>query len=157
MELDCHTMLYNIPNKNELDRHEDNIKIDKDKFWIDIKYKRKLRILGEYFCRNNKNKGKIIINNKKSEIKEFINIENINKEKIKIKMLLNKNLYNKSYMFKDCKTLLELKINNNLEYIEDDENFDINNYELENNENNINYEEDEEIFTKKLHFKNKIF
>ena len=59
-------------------------------------------------------------------------------------MLLNNNLYNKSYMFKDCKTLLELKINNNLEYIEDNENFDINNYELENNENNINYEEDEE-------------
>ena len=101
----------------------------------------KLRILGEYFCRNNKNKGKLIINNKKSEIKEFINFENNNKEQIKIKMILNNNLYNKSYMFKDCKTLLELKINNNLEYIEDNENFDINNYELKYNENNINYEE----------------
>ena len=100
--------------------------------------------MGENFCRNNKNKGKLIINNKKSEIKEFINIENINKEQIKIKMLLNNNLYNKSYMFKDCKTLLELKINNNLEYIEDDENFDSNNFELENNENNINDGLDEE-------------
>ena len=59
-------------------------------------------------------------------------------------MVINKNLYNKSYMFKDCKSLLELKINNNLEYIEDNENFDINNYELENNENNINCWEDEE-------------
>ena len=144
MELDCHTMIYNIPKKDEQDRHEYDIKYRKDKFWSDIKYKSKLRILGEYFCRNNKNKGKLIINNKKSEIKEFINIENINKEQIKIKMLLNKNLYNKSYMFKDCKTLLELKINNNLEDIEDNENFDINNFELENNENNINYEEDEE-------------
>ena len=121
MELDCHTMIYNIPKKDEV-----------------------LRIFGEYFCRNNKNKGKLIINNKKSEIKEFINIKNINKEQIKIKMLLNKNLHNKSYMFKDCKTLLELKINNNLEYIEDNENFDINNYELENNENNIDYGLDEE-------------
>ena len=144
MELYCHTMLYDIPNKNERERHEEEIKYKKAKFWSDIMFKRKLRILGEYFCRNNKNKGKIIINNKKSEIKEFINIENINKEKIKIKMLLNKNLYNKSYMFKDCKTFLELKINNNLEYIEDNEDVDINNYELENNKNNINYEEDEE-------------
>ena len=40
-------------------------------------------------------------------------------------------------MFKDCKSLLELIINNNLEYMEDNENFDMNNYELENNENNI--------------------
>ena len=138
MELDCHIMLYHIPKKDEQDRHIIN------KFWSDIIYKRKLRILGEHFCRNNKNKGKLIINNKKSEIKEFINIENINKEQIKIKMLLNNNLYNKSYMFKDCKTLLELKINNNLEYIEDNENFDIDNSELENNENIINCWEDEE-------------
>ncbi len=120
---------------------------------INNKYKVKIRILGEYFCRNNKNKGKLIINNKKSEIKEFINIENINKEQIKIKMLLNNNLYNKSYMFKDCKTLLELKINNNLEYIEDNINFDINNIELENNENNINCWEDEETnLNKSLEF-----
>ena len=144
MELDCHTMLYNIPKKDEQDKHENDVEVYKDKFWSDIKYKCKLRIMGEYFCRNNKNKGKLIINNKKSEIKKFINIKNINKEQIKIKMLLNNNLYNKSYMFKDCKSLLELKINNNLEYIEDNENFDVNNYELENNENNINYEEDEE-------------
>ena len=136
MELDCHIMIYNIP-KNKIGPRN-------DEFWDDIWNKSKLRILGEYFCRNNKNKGKLIINNKKSEIKEFINIENINKEQIKIKMLLNNNLYNKSYMFKDCRTLLELKINNNLEYIEDNENFDINNIELENNENNINCLEDEE-------------
>ena len=56
-------------------------------------------------------------------------------------------------MFKDCKTLLELKINNGLEYIEDDENFDINNIELENNENNINCWEDEETnLNKSLEF-----
>ena len=47
-------------------------------------------------------------------------------------------------MFKDCKSLLELTINNNLEYMEDNENFDMNNYELENNENNINCWEDEQ-------------
>ena len=59
-------------------------------------------------------------------------------------MVLIKNLNNKSYMFKDCKTLLEFKINNNLEYIEDNENFDVSNDELENKENNINCWEDEE-------------
>ena len=76
-----------------------------------------LRILGEYFCRNNKNKGKIIINNKKYYLKEFIEIKNMKEKRIKIKMLINKNLYDKSYMFKDCESLLELTINDNLDYI----------------------------------------
>ena len=145
MELDCHTMLYNIPNEDEQNRHEDDLKYNENKFWEDIIYKRKLRIIGEYFCRKNKNKGKLIINNKKTYLKEFINIININKEQIKIKMVLNKNLYDKSYMFKDCKSLLELSINNNLEYIEDNEIFDMNNYnyELKNNEKYINRWEDE--------------
>ena len=77
----------------------------------------KLRILGEYFCRNNKNKGKIIINNKKYYLKEFIEIKNMKEKRIKIKMVINKNLYDKSYMFKDCESLLELTINDNLDYI----------------------------------------
>ena len=133
MEYDFHTMLYIIPKKDEYEesdeyeyeenneyKYEENNEYENGKnkdFRINNKNKVKLRILGKYFCRNNKNKGKLIINNKKSELKEFINIENIKKEQIKIKMLLNKNLYNKSYMFKDCKSLLELKINNNLEYM----------------------------------------
>ena len=82
MELDCHTMIYNIPNE---DKNKNKRKFRNDEFWKDIWNKSKLRIMGENFCRNNKNKGKLIINNKKSEIKEFINIENINKEQIKIK------------------------------------------------------------------------
>ena len=81
-----------------------------------------LRILGEYFCRNNKNKGKIIINNKKYYLKEFIEIKNMKEKRIKIKMVINKNLYDKSYMFKDCESLLELTINDNLEYIKNYEN-----------------------------------
>ena len=136
MELECLTMIYYIPDYY----------LYKDKYIYDYIFgkilssedyyvKNKKRILGEYFCRNNKNKGKLIINNKKLCLQEFIEIKKIvdkdesTRKKIKIKMVLNKNLYNKSYMFKDCKTLLELKINNNLEYIEDDENFDENNYE----------------------------
>ena len=63
MELDCHTMIYSIVKIYEF------ADINDDEFWRDTRDKRKLRILGEYFCRNNKNKGKLIINNKKSEIK----------------------------------------------------------------------------------------
>ena len=52
-----------------------------------------IRILGEYFCRNNKNKGKLIINNKKYYLKEFIEIKNMKEERIKIKMIINNLLY----------------------------------------------------------------
>ena len=34
-----------------------------------------IRILGNDFVKNNKNKGKLIINNKKYKLKEFINIK----------------------------------------------------------------------------------
>ena len=40
MELDCHIMLYNIPKKDEQNRHEGDIKYNKDKFWIDIEFKK---------------------------------------------------------------------------------------------------------------------
>ena len=65
-----------------------------------------LKILGDHFIINNKNKAKLIINNRKSNLSEFIEIKNLYEEEIKLKMVLNKNIYNKSYMFKDCKSLL---------------------------------------------------
>ena len=104
MEYDSHTMLYKIPKKDEYkdseeyeyeesneyeyeenneyeyeenDEYENVEDVDLSK---NNKNKSKLRIFGENLCRNNKNKGKLIINNKKSELKEFINIDNINKE-----------------------------------------------------------------------------
>ena len=105
-----------------------------------------LRILGEYFCRNNKNKGKIIINNKKYYLKEFIEIKNMKEKRIKIKMLINKNLYDKSYMFNDCESLLELTINDNLEYIKNYENSEEIDFLFEKNEYDNISEEGEEIF-----------
>ena len=93
-----------------------------------------LRILGKYFCRNNKNKGKIIINNKKYYLKEFIEIKNMKEKRIKIKMLINKNLYDKSYMFNECESLLELTINDNLEYIKNYENSEEIDFLFEKNE-----------------------
>ena len=55
-------------------------------------------------------------------------------KRIKIKMLINKNLYDKSYMFKDCESLLELTINDNLEYIKNYENSDAIDFLFEKNE-----------------------
>ena len=76
-----------------------------------------LKILGDHFIINNKNKAKLIINNRKSNLSEFIEIINLYEEEIKLKMVLNKNIYNKSYMFKDCKNLFELSIKNIPEYL----------------------------------------
>ena len=105
-----------------------------------------IRILGEYFCRNNKNKGKLIINNKKYYLKEFIEIKNMKEKRIKIKMLINKNLYDKSYMFNDCESLLELTINDNLEYIKNYENSEAIDFLFEKNEYDNISEEGGEIF-----------
>ena len=96
MEYDCHTMLYKIPNRNGkflsvYPKRYEIYESNESKFYkknneykngknrglrLNNKNKIKLRILGEYFCRNNKNKGKLIINNKKSYLKEFIEIKN---------------------------------------------------------------------------------
>ena len=65
-----------------------------------------LRILGEEFKNNNSNKGKIIINNKKFPLKDIISIQNVKQNKILL--ILNKNIYNKSCMFKNCELLLSV-------------------------------------------------
>ena len=124
MELEIYTMLYVINKKDIYARNN----------------KEKLKILGKHFCINNKNKGKLILNNKKFDLKEFINIKNINEKQIKVKMILKENIQNKSYMFENC-DILELKINYNLDYEKYQENFEKDYYCLESNENNIIYEE----------------
>ena len=138
MEYDSQTMLYKIPKKDEQNEHLYEIEVKKDKFWLDIFNKSKLRILGENFCRNNKNKGKLIINNKKSSMKDTIPA---NKNKIKISLLLNKNISNKSEMFKDCKYLQTISIIDTSKNSEDIQNEYL--YEFEEKkeqEKNINYD-----------------
>jgi surface protein len=76
-----------------------------------------LRILGEEFTRNNRNKGKLIINNKKFELKSIISVNHF--EHKKIRMVLSKNIYNKSCMFKNCEALTSLSQINIYNYIED--------------------------------------
>ena len=111
MEIEIYKMIYNLKNKVN-----------------------KMKILGEYFIINNKNKGKLIINNKKIPLKSEISINNINQNKIK--MVLNKNAYNKSYIFKNCESLesiSQISKNNN---IENNQNEEINiNKEYQNFEN----------------------
>ena len=66
-----------------------------------------IRLLGKDFLKNNKNKGKLIINNKKYELKEFINSNEIKGDKIKIYMILSKELSNISHIFDNCEHLKE--------------------------------------------------
>ena len=130
-----------FPDFKSLDNINNLIEtFEKEKYSVD------LRILGEYFCRNNKNKGRLIINNKKYYLKEFIEIKNMKEKRIKIKMLINKNLYDKNYMFNDCESLLELTINDNLEYIKNYENSEAIDYLFEKNEYDNISEEGGEIF-----------
>ena len=66
-----------------------------------------IRILGNEFVKNNKNKGKLIINNKKYNLKESINSKEIKDSIVKINMILIKELSNFSHLFENCKELEE--------------------------------------------------
>jgi len=110
------------------------------------KYEKNLKILGEDFLKNNKNKGCFIIFNKKYYLRQIMPIKNIrnlefdkkfilnekiidesfwkNDDEFKIKLILNRNIYNKSYMFKDCETLLQVSYKDSkFNEIIDDENY----------------------------------
>ena len=69
-----------------------------------------IRILGHDFVKFNKNKAKLIINNKKNGLKEFINNNKLTNDKIKINILLSKDLSKVNNIFKNCIKLLEFSI-----------------------------------------------
>ena len=71
-----------------------------------------LKIFGHYFVETNCNKGKIIIKNKKYSMNEFLNVDSNQDIILKIKLVINENIYNKSYMFKNCKSLIGFTICN---------------------------------------------
>ena len=94
-----------------------------------------LIILGEDFVKNNRNKGKLIIGYRKCIMEATLSIDNLKKNKIK--MILNKNIYNKCCMFKNCvslESLFLLSIDNYVKYLLNED------YE----ENSIFEEEDHE-------------
>ena len=74
-----------------------------------------IRILGKEFFKNNSNKGKIINSNKKIKlIQGILHFNNFIDHKLKIKMILSKDCYNKSYMFKDCSFLTEINFHDKI-------------------------------------------
>ena len=109
MEEEKYKMIYKIKiNKILEDKVRDLIKEQNIKKELTSNY---IRILGHDFVKNNKNKAKLIINNKKYKLREFINYKNIKEftiDKLKIEMILSKDLSNISYIFENCTQLIEL-------------------------------------------------
>ena len=102
------------------------------------------RILGNDFVKNNKNKGKLIINNKKYKLKEFINKEEFKDNKIKINMILSKDLSNISHLFDNCYKLEEFSFYDDTRFIDDEAYYIIEEYndiDIDYNENFRNYSE----------------
>ena len=60
--------------------------------------------------KNNRNKAKLIINNKNYRLKEFINNKEFFGDKVKINMILGKDISNICHMFENCAKLLEISI-----------------------------------------------
>ena len=108
MEIERYKMIFERKINKEL---KDKI----DEIYIQTKIEEELlsntiRILGNDFMENNRNKAKLIINNKKYGLKEFLNDKEISSDKIKINMILNKDISNISHIFKNCPKLLEISL-----------------------------------------------
>ena len=113
MEFENYKMIYRIEKRkgDTINLLDDNLSKKVNIYpRIDNKNKDKLIILGIEFVKRNRNKGKLIINNKKYHLKYFLPINNINEKTIKIKMILKKNAYNKSFMFKNSETMINVLI-----------------------------------------------
>ena len=67
-----------------------------------------LKIFGSEFVRNNKNKCKIMYENKEYELEEYINIKNNKKEKIEIQLKGINEITNMSCIFHKCNSLSSL-------------------------------------------------
>ena len=67
--------------------------------------------------KNNKNKAKLIINNKKHNLQEFLKIKNIPNNNIKIGMIFSKDLCKGSFMFENCNSLINLSFYDKIEII----------------------------------------
>ena len=91
----------NKDNKDEYDIFDSEDK-DKDEVGDEIS------IFGSEFVKNNKNKCKMIIDNKKHKITEKYKIKNYNNNKLNIKLKGINNVTDMSYMFNYCRSLSSL-------------------------------------------------
>ena len=96
-----------------------NIYINKINIIYNVdKNEKKIRIFGENFIKNNENKYKIIIEGKEYNLIEEFNVKSINiKDNLEIKLKINGNITDMSYMFSGCSKLSSLpdisKLNTN--------------------------------------------
>ena len=112
------TKIYNglksiVDQEAKKSQFEEVLNREIDDFLKEIKEQQKpgkIQILGKEFVRNNANKGKLIINNRKSCLKSYIDIKNSKKAILKLKMIFYENSYNKSNMFKNCVSLKQLEL-----------------------------------------------
>ena len=72
----------------------------------DIKGKNEIKIFGSEFVKNNKNKCKMIINNKEYEITKEYKVKTNKNNKLQIKLKGINNITNMSYMFYGCSSLI---------------------------------------------------
>ena len=86
----------------------------------DEKNDKRVKILGRYFIKKNKDKAKILYKNKICELKEYFEDidDNYNhKDLIKFKIIFIHNIIDMSHMFYDCYTLISLSDNNEISNI----------------------------------------
>ena len=107
MEVEIYKMIYIAKINKQMEKE---IKDYKREVQEEMK-SNNLRILGYAFVKNNRNKAKLIINNKKYNIKEYINIKETKDDNLKIKMALNNDLSNLSNIYKNCYKLKEVYFN----------------------------------------------
>ena len=125
-------MIYK-PNENKKEKKEKIEELEKTgwfKLNSDIKYKEDaIRIFGRYFIQQNKNKSKIIYNNKLYELKEYFNeiagLYNHDIKDIKLKLIGINYLTNMKKMFHGCyhlSSISEIKNKNvqNINYSQKD-------------------------------------
>ena len=91
----------------------------KDFLFFQLEYKStntgKLKLFDYFFVEKNKDKCKIIYDNKEYELSEYFKVDNNNDNNIiKIQLKINNNIEDLGYMFKECKELLSIRDISNL-------------------------------------------
>ena len=138
MEFERNKMIYTTKVNEEIQYKIDDYTFNFSSDDPDVMGSEKLRILGHNFIENNKNKAKIIFNNKKYKLEElkYLNSSKFKSDEIKLNLIVIKELSNYSHMFKNCFKLKGFFIYTN-EINEFDKEFEeYSHYSEENNEDN---------------------
>ena len=120
-ETDKYFILTYKPKQNNDEKQEKIKKLNEMGYFLDVEKEFKdgiIRIFGNYFVKQNKNKCKIIYGNKKYKLKEYFNeIDknyNYKTKEIKIKLIGINNIINFKKMFYGCLYLSSVSESNNI-------------------------------------------